>query len=344
MKITSSISYEDAKKDFEESLEFYGRTPAHTLYGSLNDAKMHYAKAHPALFSNENNGYLKAEGIPNGASAFTIAASYDTALDLIGLGARDIYSIDINSKQFFIDCLKIWSAYYLTFDEFYWFLIYPLSDRFLSDKTMDYILSKVPESPARMYWYLIYNKGGRDLLQEWVLLDECNFKNHHSTRVTHYLYAKSKEFYEKVREGLESAYFRFETEDFVNIDKLNLPENIFDCALLSNIHNFLEPSEFYKIVVEKIIPLLKTSGWLSYYEIERKPEWFSTIKKGNFPNITENDFLGNPENGGYQLLLSLELYKMFVSGGFDSTIYSLSTGGGFKRIKTDRDCAIIIHK
>ncbi len=344
MKITSSINYEDAKKEFEDTLEFYGRTPAHTLYGSLDDAKMHYAKAHPALFSNENNGYLKAEGIPNGASVFTIAASYDTALDLVGLGARDIYSIDINAKQFFIDCLKIWSAYYLTFDEFYWFLIYPLSDKFLSEKTMDYILSKVPESPAHMYWYLIYNKGGRDLLQEWVLLDEHNFNKHQSMRVTPYLYVKSKEFYEKVREGLESAYFRFETSDAMNIGSLNLPDNIFDCALLSNIHNFIEPSEFYKVVTEKIMPLLKESGWLSYYEIERKPEWFSMLKKGETPKITKDDFLGNPDNGGYQLLLSLELYKMFVSGNFYSTIYSLSTGGGFKRIKTDRDCAIVIHK
>lgn len=344
MKITSNIDYEVAKRDFEESLEFYGRTPSHTVYGSLEDAKNHYMKAHPALFSNENNGYIKAEGIPKNANVFTIAASYDTTLDLVGFGARDVYSVDINSKQFFIDCLKLWSAYYLTFDEFYWFLIYPLSDKFLNEKTMDYILSKVPESPARMYWYLIYNKGGRNLLQEWVLLDEKNFKDHHSTRVTHYLYTKSKDFYEKVREGLESAYFHFEEADLMNIDKLNLPENIFDCALLSNIHNFIDPSEFYKVVTEKIIPLLRDSGWLSYYEIERRPEWFSTIKRGNTPIITRDDFIGNPDRGGYQLKLSLELYRMFVSNGFDSTIYSLSTGRGFKKIKTDRDCAIVIHK
>ncbi len=344
MRITSGINYEDAKKDFEESLEFFGRTPAHTLYGSLDDAKMHYVKAHPALFSNENNGYIKAEGVPKGASAFIIASSYDTSLDLVGLGVKDVYSIDINSKQFFIDCLKIWAAYYLTYEEFYWFLIYPLTDKFLSGKTMDYILSKVPESPARMYWYLIYNKGGRDLLQEWVLLDEKNFKDHQSMRVTHYLYTKSKDFYEQVREGLENAYFHFETADLMNIENLNLPDNIFDCALLSNVHNFLEPSEFYKVVTEKIMPLLKDSGWLSYYEIERKPEWFSLIKKGNSPKITKDDFVGNPDRGGYQLLLSFELYKMFVSGNFNSTIYSLATGRGFRKIKTDRDCAIVIHK
>ncbi len=344
MKISSSINYEDAKKDFEESLEFYGRTPSHTIFGSINDAKLHYVKAHPALFSNENNNYIKAQGIPKNASAFTIGASYDTSLDLIGLGAKDIYSIDINSKQFYIDCLKIWSAYYLTYDEFFQFLVNPLTDRFLNEKTMDYLLSKVPESPARMYWYLIYNKGGKSLLQDWLLLDEKNFKVHHSMRVVTYLYMKNKEFYDKVREGLEDAYFHFTTCDILEVDKLELPENIFDCALLSNVHNFIEPKEFYKVVADKIMPLLKGNGWLAYYEIERKPEWFASIKKGKNPCVTSDDFISNIDNGSYQLYLSFELYKLFVSGGYTSTIYSISTGRGFKRIKTDRDSAIVIHK
>ncbi len=344
MHIKTNISYEDAKLDFEESLEFYGRTPSHIVFGTLNDAKMHYAKAHPALFSNENNNYIKAQGIPKNASAFTISASYDTSLDLVGLGAKDIYSIDINSKQFYIDCLKIWAAYYLTYDEFFQFLINPLTDKFLNEKTVDYLLSKVPESPARMYWYLIYNKGGKSLLQDWLLLDERAFKEHCSMRVITSLYMKSREFYDKVREGLEDAYFHFTTCDIMDVGKLQLPENIFDCALLSNVHNFIGPSEFYKVVTNKIMPLLKENGWLAYYEIERKPEWFSIIKNGNSPHITSNDFIGNPDNGGYQLLLSLELYKLFVSGGYTSTIYSISTGRGFKRIKTDRDSAIIIHK
>lgn len=344
MKITANINYEDAKRDFEESLEFYGRTPCHVFFGSLKDAKNHYINAHPALFSNENNGYIKAQGIPKGTSAFTISASYDTSLDLIGLGAKDIYSIDINSKQFYIDCLKIWSVLYLTYDEFYWFLVNPLSDKFLSEKTIDYILSKVPESPARMYWYLIYNKGGRKLLQDWVLLDENQFKEHQTLRVVTYLYLKNRDFYDKVREGLEDAYFHFTTCDVMKVGELELPTNIFDCALLSNIHNFIDPSEFYKVVTTKIMPLLKENGWLSYYEIERKPEWFSAIKNGSLPNITRDDFIGEPNQGGYQLQLSMELYQLFVSGGFQSTIYSVSIGGGFKKIKTNRDCAIVIHK
>ncbi len=344
MKITSNITYEDAKKDFEESLDFYGRTPAHVVFGSINDARLHYVKNHPALFSNENNNYIKAQGIPKGASTFTIGASYDNALDLVGLGAKNVYSIDINSKQFYIDCLKLWSACYLTYDEFYYFLINPLTDRFLSNKMIDYILSKVPESPARMYWYLIYNKGGKDLLQNWLLLDEKNFKEHNSLRITTYLYAKSREFYDKVREGIEEAYFHFETCDILDIDSLHLPEKIFDCALLSNVHNFIMPKEFYQVVTTKIMPLLKETGWISYYEIERKPEWFAAIKNGNNPAITNADFINSNCAGEYQMALSFELYKLFVSNGFTSTIYSLSTGRGFKRIKTNRDCAIVIHK
>ncbi len=344
MKITSSITYEDAKKDYEESIEFYGRTPIHVMFGDVNKVRLQYAKNHPALFSNENNNYIKAQGIPKGSSAFTIGASYDNALDLVGLGAKDVYSIDINSKQFYIDCLKLWSVYYLTFDEFYYFLVNPLTDKFLNEKTIDYILSKVPESPARMYWYLIYNNGGKDLLQNWLLLDEKNFKDHQSQRITTYLYLKSREFYDKVREGLEEAYFHFETCDILDVDKLHLPQNIFDCALLSNVHNFIEPSKFYKVVTEKVVPLLKESGWVSYYEIERKPEWFAAIKNGNMPSITQSDFLTANCAGSYQIGLSFELYKMFVSNGFESTIYSLSTGRGFKRIKTDRDSVIVLHK
>lgn len=344
MKITSSITYEDAKRDYEDSLEFYGRTPAHIVFGTINEARIQYAKGHPALFSNENNNYIKACGIPKGARAFTIGASYDNVLDLIGLGARDIYSIDINSKQFYIDCLKIWSAYYLTFEEFYYFLINPLTDKFLESKMMDYLLSKVPESPASMYWYLIYNNGGKSLLQDWLLLDEFQFKKNKSFRLTSYLYTKSREFYDDVRAGIEESYFRFETCDILNLEKLNLPENIFDCALLSNVHNFIMPDEFYKVVAKNIMPLLKENGWSSYYEIERKPEWFSTIKSGMQPRIKKEDFTTDNCTGSYQMLLSFELYKLFVSNGFQSTIYSVSTCNGFKRIKTDRDTVIVLHK
>lgn len=347
MKIVSNITYEQAKKDFEETLAYYGKKPSsHLLYTNLDEARFHYKDRNPALFSNENNGYIKAKGIPKKASVFTIAGSYDSSLDLIGLGAKNVYSIDINSKQFYIDCLKLWSVYYLSYPEFFQFLVDPLSPRFLDPKIVDFILSQVPECPAKMYWYMIYERSGKDLLQDWFLMDEVKFKQHQSQRVIHCLYLKNQLLYDQVKQELEDAYIQFQVCDVMDISSLSLPPGIFDCALLSNVHNFIFPQDFYRVVIDKILPLVKETGWASYYEIERKPHWLSAIKRGEHPNISPKDF--DSEHSYHvaitQVDMSLMLYKMFVSSGLDTTIYAVSTGGGIRRILTDKDSVVVINK
>ncbi len=347
MKVVSHITYEIAKKDYEDTLAFYGRKPQKkTYFGTLDEVRNSYKDAHPALFSNENNSYLKACGIPKNASAFIIGASYDNAIDLVGLGATNIYSIDMNQKQFYIEWMKLYAMLYLSYQEYYAFLVDPHTDCYLNSNTIEYILNKAPDCPAKMYWYLVLSGGGKQLLQDYFLLDERLFKEPDTYRYTPYIYLKNQILYDETRKRLEDAYFQFQTMDVLNTKKLGLPEKIFDCALLSNVHNYIVPKKFYEIVCEDIFPLMKQSGWVSYYEIERKPEWFSDIKKGNSPRILDSDFSSAlaREMIRTQLQMSFELFELFKEGGYPSDIYSVTSGWGLRKVKTDKDSVIVLRK
>lgn len=242
-----------------------------------------YSMAQPALFSNENNDYIRRKENDDGV-AFTVAGSFDQVIDLVLLGYSTVITADINRYQYYIDYLKYLAVRYLDYFSFIAFLADAQSPRCLDERIIRYLFDKAEadKEPSKaapeMFWKMLLRENTTMKVRMKYIMGEKNYILHATNRALRSKYILSLSGYSDAQKALGKARINFYIGNVFDVSKENyFPEKIYDVVLLSNVHNFVM-ADMYVQLVRDLVPYVKASGSIYSYLIQIPREW---IEKSN---------------------------------------------------------------
>lgn len=264
----------------------------------INQCFLQYYQKEPLFqklyaFSTENLHYLSQLPIKNKSHALTITGSGDQALELILLGFKNIYLIDIQPfSQYFAE-LKFIAIQHLSLQEFKkFFYISEQSFSYHSYQKLRQFLSPICES----FWNIEYQKhqfNGYLLRTSSLFKTEYEKQSQHEKNIP---YLTNPSQYLFLQEALEKVSIEFLTGDYQTYSF----KQKYDCILLSNIADYSH----------KIFPINSIQNFKTYF-VQKS---FSHLNEQGFLMFAyiydyenqHNSHLRNPIN-------SLEQRKSFFS-------------------------------
>ena len=351
--------------------------------GYDND-QMFESNPHFYLNSSDNVREAVMGNVKPNDSVLTVGGGGAYMFDAILNGASKIVVFDINSIQYYVLCLKVWSMKQLEYMDYLNFLT-SYNRNFLNYKIMKKVIDNYQECAAYPFWDY-FTKARRieeNAMQELkinpiigaaILAGKATGKA--NTEVVNYFlntevgpslmprkfkairlvqcgradseafgYLANKDNYEYVKDRIDSVDISFVVSNVVDIrEKI---DEKFDTIFLSNIPFYLAKETIISLIDDTLIPMLNEDGKISAYHQGMRLEWFKKVVKEEKFKISRKDF--DMACDAIQLNIAgvhnvLLAHRALVDMNYAIQLTEIPTYGGAPEMKPDTDILALIKK
>jgi len=252
MSIICDYSLKQARKD----VEHVNKSMFDLFMEPINMQKKNYALLKPQLFTNENSRYIGSMN-QEGTSLLAVAAGFDSIIDFVSSGTKDVVAIDVNPRQLHIGFLKLWALESLTYEEFKGFLINPKSDLFMKSGVFKDIMTGIPDSHSSKYYWMQMQGS----MLPYSFFGKCFYDQNELYKEPDIVlanYVNDEDAYNKAKENIRNANIRFIHGDVRNIGRMGLSK--FDNIVLSNVGDYIANGEYFELVTKDVMSHLSSDG------------------------------------------------------------------------------------